>query len=201
MNNPRIKLLQYLPTTCVFLRLVAPSPDNPLTGGAAAATQPFTPIFRSSLSQLDTFLCTWILFSESKGPLYKCIQRLFIINTKKVNSLIMKSVVRNVMGTKGRSGTAEGRSGRAACSAGVCDDLTSGALLCHYRLSRQSCYMFLLLPFLPQGRSLDRLSYYFSPLGHKTTRYLLQSANISKVRHALINSHPYVRRITICWLW
>ena len=148
MNNPRIKLLQYLPTTCVFLRLVAPSPDNPLTGGAAAATQPFTPIFRSSLSQLDTFLCTWILFSESKGPLYKCIQRLFIINTKKVNSLIMKSVVRNVMGTKGRSGTAEGRSGRAACSAGVCDDLTSGALLCHYRLSRQSCYMFLLLPFL-----------------------------------------------------
>ena len=33
----------------------------------------------------------------------------------------------------------------AACSAGVCDDLTSGALLCHNSLSRQSCYMFLLL--------------------------------------------------------
>ena len=41
------------------------------------------------------------------------------------------------------------RSGMAACPAGVCDDLTSGALLCHYRLTRQSCYMFLLLPFLP----------------------------------------------------
>ena len=52
---------------------------------------------------------------------------------------------------KSRSGTAEGRSGTAAaaCSAGVCDDPTSGALLCHYKLSRQSCYMFLLLPFLP----------------------------------------------------
>ena len=50
---------------------------------------------------------------------------------------------------KGRPGTAEGQSGTAASSAGVCDDLTSGALLCHYRLSRLSCYMFLLLPFLP----------------------------------------------------
>ena len=37
----------------------------------------------------------------------------------------------------------------AACSAGVCDDLTSGALLYHYSVSRQSCYMFLLLPFHP----------------------------------------------------
>ena len=37
-----------------------------------------------------------------------------------------------------------------ACSAGICDDLTSGALLLHYRLSRLSCYMFLLLPFLPR---------------------------------------------------
>ena len=43
---------------------------------------------------------------------------------------------------KGRSGKAKGRSGTAACSAGVCDDLTSGALLYHYRLSRLSCYMF-----------------------------------------------------------
>ena len=48
-------------------------------------------------------------------------------------------------GTKGQFGMAEGRSGIAACSAGVCDDLTSGAL---YRLSRLSCYMFMLLPFL-----------------------------------------------------
>ena len=38
-----------------------------------------------------------------------------------------------------------GQSGMTACSAGVCDDLTSGALLCHNSLSRQSCYMFLLL--------------------------------------------------------
>ena len=30
-------------------------------------------------------------------------------------------------GMKGRPGMAEGRSGTAACSAGVCDDLTSGA--------------------------------------------------------------------------
>ena len=43
----------------------------------------------------------------------------------------------------------KGRTGRAACSAGVCDDLTSGALLCHYRLSSLYCYMFLLLSFLP----------------------------------------------------
>ena len=52
------------------------------------------------------------------------------------------------MGVKGWSGTTEGQSGMAACSEGVCDDLTSGALLCHYKLRRQSCYMFLLLPFL-----------------------------------------------------
>ena len=33
------------------------------------------------------------------------------------------------------------------------NDLTSGALLCHYRLSRQSCYMCLLLPFLPHSET------------------------------------------------
>ena len=46
---------------------------------------------------------------------------------------------------KGRSGMAEGWPGTAACSAGVCDDLTSGAPLCYNSLSRQSCYMFVLL--------------------------------------------------------
>ena len=50
---------------------------------------------------------------------------------------------------------AEGRFGMAACSAGVCDDLTSGALLCHYRLSKQSSFLFLLLPFFPHFNSLE----------------------------------------------
>ena len=52
-------------------------------------------------------------------------------------------------GMQGLSGMAEGLSVMAACSAGVCDDLTSGALLCHYRPSWLSCYLFQLLPFLP----------------------------------------------------
>ena len=57
---------------------------------------------------------------------------------------------------KGCLGMAEGQSGTAACSAEVCDDLTSGALLCHYRLSRLSrlsCYMVLLLPFLLHNKA------------------------------------------------
>ena len=40
--------------------------------------------------------------------------------------------------------------GTAAFSARVCDDQTSDALLSHYRQRRQSCYIFLLLPFLRQ---------------------------------------------------
>ena len=57
---------------------------------------------------------------------------------------------------KGRPGTVEGQSGTAACSAGDCDDLTSGALLCYYGLSRLSCYMFLLLPFLPHWQEKEK---------------------------------------------
>ena len=68
---------------------------------------------------------------------------------------------RDSMGDEGSDGTAEGRSGTSACSAGVCDDLTSGALLCHYRLSRQSCYMFLLLPFLPHWQIWLLVAYFF----------------------------------------
>ena len=53
-------------------------------------------------------------------------------------------------------GTAEGQSSTAACSARVCFDLTSGALLCHYGLSRQSCYMFLLISSFPISRRHSR---------------------------------------------
>ena len=35
-------------------------------------------------------------------------------------------------------------------------DLTSGARLCHYRLSRQSCYMLLLLPFLSHDKCRNK---------------------------------------------
>ena len=51
-----------------------------------------------------------------------------------------------LMGDEGKSVWSGKWPGTAACSARVCDDLTSDALFCHYRQSRQSCS--LLLPFL-----------------------------------------------------
>ena len=95
-------------------------------------------VYESNLISVNMLTYLDLEWKKSQGAMRKITRWSYESVSMKLNG-----------GMEGRSGTAEGWSGTAACSAGVCDDLTSGALLCHYRLSRQSCYMFLLLAFLP----------------------------------------------------